>query len=123
MGYPVITVTEVEGGIRLRQDRFLDSGVASPQDNETIWCVLVYRYPHCPCSPDGSTPRTIPLNILTVSDDGTAVVNKDILLDEREKFIPLDTSKTFKLNADTTGFCESRLILPWSSALIHYQMC
>ncbi|KAI0713398.1 peptidase family M1-domain-containing protein [Earliella scabrosa] len=84
MGYPVVTVTEKEGGIHVRQDRFLETGPAEPKDNETIW--------------------TIPLNILTVSDDGTAVVNKDILLDEREKFIPLDTSKTFKLNADTTGF-------------------
>ena len=112
MGYPVVTVTEKEGGIHVRQDRFLETGPADPKDNETIWYVLVYRYPHCPCSPDGSTHRTIPLNILTVSDDGTAVVNKDILLDEREKFIPLDTSKTFKLNADTTGFCVSCLILP-----------
>ena len=43
--------------------------------------------------------------MLTVSADGKAVVNKDLLLDEREKFIPLDTSKPFKLNADTTGFC------------------
>ena len=33
------------------------------------------------------------------------MLNKDILLDEREKFIPLDTSKPYKINADTTGFC------------------
>ncbi len=50
--------------------------------------------------------RTIPLNLLSVSDEGKAVLNKDLLLDEREKFISLDTTKPFKLNADTTGFCE-----------------
>ena len=50
--------------------------------------------------------RTIPLSLLTVSEDGKATVNRDLLLDEREKFIPLDISKPFKLNADTTGFCE-----------------
>ena len=37
IGYPVITVTEQEGGIHLRQDRFLESGPADPKDNETIW--------------------------------------------------------------------------------------
>ncbi|KAI0781326.1 leucyl aminopeptidase [Trametes elegans] len=84
MGYPVVTVTEKEGGIHVRQDRFLETGPADPKDNETIW--------------------TIPLNLLTVGADGKATLNKDILLDEREKFIPLDTGKPFKLNAETTGF-------------------
>ncbi|KAI9056855.1 leucyl aminopeptidase [Trametes sanguinea] len=84
MGYPVITVTEKEGGIHVRQDRFLETGPADPKDNETIW--------------------TVPLNLLTVGNDGKPVLNKEVLLDEREKFIPLDTSKPFKLNADTTGF-------------------
>lgn len=37
MGYPVIKVTEVEGGIHVRQDRFLETGPAEPKDNETIW--------------------------------------------------------------------------------------
>ncbi|CDO74865.1 hypothetical protein BN946_scf185004.g15 [Trametes cinnabarina] len=84
MGYPVITVTEKEGGIHVRQDRFLETGPADPKDNETIW--------------------TVPLNLLTVGSDGQPVLNKEVLLDEREKFISLDTSKPFKLNADTTGF-------------------
>ncbi|KAI0637348.1 leucyl aminopeptidase [Trametes polyzona] len=84
IGYPVVTVTEKDGGILVRQDRFLETGPADPKDNETIW--------------------TIPLNLLTVDGEGKPVLNKDILLDDREKFIPLDTSKPFKLNADTTGF-------------------
>lgn len=39
MGYPVINVTEVEGGIHVRQDRFLESGPAEEKDNQTIWYV------------------------------------------------------------------------------------
>ncbi|KAI0743398.1 peptidase family M1-domain-containing protein [Daedaleopsis nitida] len=88
MGYPVITVTEKEGGIRVRQDRFLETGPAEPKDNETIWVA--------------------PLSLLTVFEDGTPVLDKDILLDEREKFIPLDTSRPFKLNGGTTGFFAVR---------------
>ena len=41
MGYPVITVTEKEGGIQVRQDRFLETGPADPKDNETIWYASV----------------------------------------------------------------------------------
>ena len=41
MGYPVITVTEKEGGILVRQDRFLETGPADPKDNEAIWLVDV----------------------------------------------------------------------------------
>lgn len=37
MGFPVVKVTEVEGGIRVRQDRFLEIGPAEAKDNETIW--------------------------------------------------------------------------------------
>ncbi|KDQ59543.1 hypothetical protein JAAARDRAFT_33120 [Jaapia argillacea MUCL 33604] len=83
MGFPVLTVTETKHGIKVRQDRFLETGPAEPKDNETIW--------------------TIPLNILTVDKDGRPSVDKTAVLDEREKFIPLDTSLPFKLNAGTTG--------------------
>ena len=37
MGYPVITVTEQDDGLHIRQDRFLESGPASSEDNKTIW--------------------------------------------------------------------------------------
>ncbi|KAI0779918.1 peptidase family M1-domain-containing protein [Fomes fomentarius] len=84
MGYPVVTVTEKEGGIHVRQDRFLETGPPDEKENQTIWVV--------------------PLSLLTVSEDGKSVVDKDILLDGREKFIPLDTSRPYKLNAGTTGF-------------------
>ena len=48
----------------------------------------------------------VPLSILTISADGKSAIVNDIL-DTREKFIPFDTSKPFKLNPDTTGFCTS----------------
>ncbi|KAH8102859.1 leucyl aminopeptidase [Cristinia sonorae] len=83
IGYPVVTITEVKGGIRVRQDRFLDSGSVKPEDNETIW--------------------TIPLFVLTVTDKGEVVVDRQILLNEREKFIPVDTKAVFKVNAGTVG--------------------
>jgi aminopeptidase 2 len=37
IGYPVLTVTETPTGIKVRQDRFLETGPAKPEDNETIW--------------------------------------------------------------------------------------
>ncbi|KAH8102857.1 leucyl aminopeptidase [Cristinia sonorae] len=83
IGFPVVTVTETEGGINVRQDRFLETGRPAAEDNETIW--------------------TIPLFLLTVADDGKSKIDSQLILDEREKFIPLDTSRAYKLNAGTVG--------------------
>ncbi|THH33006.1 hypothetical protein EUX98_g1221 [Antrodiella citrinella] len=83
VGFPVVTVTEIEGGIHVKQDRFLESGPAETQDNQTLW--------------------TIPLFVLTVSDDGQATIDNRIVLDEREQTIPLNTKNLFKLNAGTLG--------------------
>ncbi|KAH9483761.1 Aminopeptidase 2, mitochondrial [Psilocybe cubensis] len=82
IGFPVVTVTENENGITVRQDRFLETGPAEPKDNETIW--------------------NIPLSILSTKD-GKAVIDRTPILTEREKSIPLDTTKPFKLNAGTNG--------------------
>ncbi|KAI9068366.1 hypothetical protein FKP32DRAFT_1587764 [Trametes sanguinea] len=84
MGYPIISVTEKEGGVHVRQERFLETGPADPAHNETIW--------------------TVPLSILTVNEDGSFEIHSGELLAEREKFIPLDMSRPFKLNSGTTGF-------------------
>ncbi|KAJ6632131.1 leucyl aminopeptidase [Mycena sp. CBHHK59/15] len=84
IGFPLITVTETSEGIHVRQDRFLDNGRPSAEENETIW--------------------SVPLGILTVGQDGKVSVDKSILLEEREKTIPLDTTKSFKLNSGTIGF-------------------
>ncbi|KAG5639615.1 hypothetical protein H0H81_010817 [Sphagnurus paluster] len=83
IGFPVLTVTETAAGIKVRQDRFLETGLAEPKDNETIW--------------------NVPLSILSVGKDGNPVLDKAALLTEREQEFELDTSKPFKLNAGTTG--------------------
>ncbi|KAL1709873.1 hypothetical protein EV121DRAFT_252475 [Schizophyllum commune] len=82
IGFPVITVTEDTNGIKVRQDRFIESGPADPKDNETIW--------------------NVPLAILTRDASGNPTISRPVL-GEREKTYPLDTSKPFKLNAGTAG--------------------
>ncbi|KAJ7279285.1 hypothetical protein C8J57DRAFT_1220971 [Mycena rebaudengoi] len=62
---------------------FLDNGHPSTEENQTI--------------------RKIPLGILTVDQSGTVHVDKTVILEEREKTIPLDTSRSFKLNSGTVG--------------------
>ncbi|THV07366.1 leucyl aminopeptidase [Dendrothele bispora CBS 962.96] len=84
MGFPVVTVTETSNGIKVRQDRFLETGIAQSKDNETLWCV-------------------IPLSILTVDSNGKPTVDRTAILDTREKEFPLDASKPFKINAGTNG--------------------
>lgn len=37
IGYPVLTVKENANGITVRQDRFLETGPSTPEQNETIW--------------------------------------------------------------------------------------
>jgi hypothetical protein len=52
-----------------------------------------------------TTDRKIPLGILTVDQSCTAHVDKTAILEEREKTILLDTSRSFKLNSGTVGVC------------------
>ncbi|KAJ7632427.1 leucyl aminopeptidase [Roridomyces roridus] len=82
IGFPVITVTENESGIHLRQDRFIESGVVEPKDNETVW--------------------SVPLSIVS-EKNGQKIVDKTAMLEDREKNIALDTSRPFKLNSGTVG--------------------
>lgn len=86
IGFPVVTVTETSEGIKVRQDRFLETGLAEGKDNETIW--------------------SIPLSILTVDANGKPTVDETAVLDTREKTFAVDTSKPFKLNAGTNGVCK-----------------
>ncbi|KAG6821168.1 hypothetical protein H0H93_005388 [Arthromyces matolae] len=83
IGFPVLTVTETPTGITVRQDRFLETGHAEPQDNQTIW--------------------NVPLSILSADEDGNPVLNKKPVLDAREQTFKLDTARPFKLNAGTVG--------------------
>lgn len=41
-----------------------------------------------------------------MDENGKAVVDRTLVLKDREMTIPLDTSRPFKLNADTTGVCK-----------------
>ncbi|KAH9169598.1 leucyl aminopeptidase [Lactarius sanguifluus] len=83
MGFPVLTVMETPTGIKVRQDRFLEGGPAKPEDNETIW--------------------SVPLGLVTAAAPGQALVDNGALLETREAEFLLDTSKPFKINADTNG--------------------
>lgn len=42
IGYPVITVKEQGGKLHVRQDRFLASGDATEEENQTIWSAEVF---------------------------------------------------------------------------------
>ncbi|KAG8913108.1 Aminopeptidase 2 mitochondrial [Tulasnella sp. 417] len=83
IGYPVVTVKESSDSITVRQDRFLVTGDPRDEENETLW--------------------HIPLNVKTADAGGKVSTNRSVILREREATIPLDTSKSFKLNAQTTG--------------------
>ncbi|KAJ7860510.1 leucyl aminopeptidase [Mycena leptocephala] len=77
IGFPLVTVTETSTGIHVRQDRYLNSGTPSADDNGTIW--------------------NVPLSILTVTEDDSHLARK-------EKTLAIDTGGTFKINAGSTGF-------------------
>lgn len=85
-GFPVITVTEGEDSITVRQNRFLATGDVKAEEDETLWYV--------------------PLGLKTVAADGVPKVDAGLVLnEERETTIPLKDAATspWKLNADTVG--------------------
>ncbi|KDN42604.1 putative AAP1-alanine/arginine aminopeptidase [Tilletiaria anomala UBC 951] len=85
-GFPVLTVTEGENEIKVRQNRFLSTGDAKPEEDETLWYV--------------------PLELKTIGADGRTQVDSSIVLNEqRETSIPLQNvqGSVWKLNADTVG--------------------
>ncbi|KAL7413267.1 putative AAP1-alanine/arginine aminopeptidase [Mrakia frigida] len=84
IGFPVLTVKEIEGGkIEVRQDRFLSTGDVKPEENETIW--------------------PVPLGFLTVSKNGKAEIDHKAFLSTRSTTIDLKGASLFKLNSGTTG--------------------
>lgn len=102
----MLTVTENESGIHIRQDRFLETGPAEAKENETIWYIsYVSSACHLQFILTLEIYRTIPLSLLSVDGSGKASVDKSAVLDSREKTIKIDTSKPFKLNAGTSGVC------------------
>ncbi|KAI9223610.1 aminopeptidase 2 [Blastocladiella britannica] len=94
IGYPVVKVTEepIANGVRLHleQHRFLRSGGVKPEDDTTVWY--------------------LPLNIATVSADGTVkVVTREVM---KTKKLEVDLvgdandegSVVYLLNQDRSGF-------------------
>ncbi|KAJ2493003.1 hypothetical protein IWW37_001007 [Coemansia sp. RSA 2050] len=84
IGYPILTVAEVEGGkqIRVRQNRYLSAGVANEDEDQTVWWV--------------------PLGIETSASKDSHSTD---VLTTREATFDLDVSitKWYKLNKDTVG--------------------
>lgn len=85
VGFPVLTVEEVENGskIKVRQNRFLNTGDVKPEEDETLWYV--------------------PLELKTVGSNGKASVNHKAILHDREATFDVGDAKAFKLNAETVG--------------------
>ena len=83
-GFPVLTVTEGENSIRVRQNRFLSTGDPSAEEDATVWHV--------------------PLALRKVGGQGTET-DMGLVLSEREKEIPLENASgsVWKLNGDTIG--------------------
>ena len=55
--------------------------------------------------------RTVPLALTSAGPDGKPAINSSLILDTREKTFPLDTTKPYKLNANTTGVCMSSICI------------
>lgn len=54
--------------------------------------------------------RTVPLAIISAGKEGKPTIDNSLILDTREGVIPLDTTKPYKINANTTGVCMSSSI-------------
>ena len=50
--------------------------------------------------------RSVPLGLVTASVDGQSMVDNTALLETREAEFKLDTTKPYKINADTNGVCR-----------------
>jgi len=51
--------------------------------------------------------RSVPLGLVTASVDGQSLVDNTALLETREAEFKFNTTKPFKINADTNGVCRS----------------
>jgi aminopeptidase 2 len=85
VGFPVITVEELEDGrkLRVRQNRFLTTGDVLAEEDETLWFV--------------------PLALKTVTSDGQVWTDHKAILRDREAIFDIAGTRAFKLNAETVG--------------------
>lgn len=82
-GFPVITVEEHEGILKVRQNRFLATGDVQPEEDQKLWYV--------------------PLELKIVGKDGTTSIDHSAVLHEREASFDVTGAQAFKLNAETVG--------------------
>lgn len=83
VGFPVITVEELgDRKIKVTQNRFLSTGDAKPEEDETLWYV--------------------PLEIKSFTGE-KATIDHSAVLDERAKVFDVGSVEDYKLNADTVG--------------------
>ncbi|KTW30150.1 hypothetical protein T552_00628 [Pneumocystis carinii B80] len=96
VGYPVLTVSENDDTLIVRQNRFLASGDVRPEDDTTIYWV--------------------PLMFKTMSLDGKITTDSYLILDKREFQIPISNIKKgfYKINTGHSGiyrtlYCSKQL--------------
>ncbi|EEB05184.1 aminopeptidase Ape2 [Schizosaccharomyces japonicus yFS275] len=84
IGFPVVSVTETEKGLKVEQHRFLSSGDVKEEEDKTLYW--------------------LPLKLKTLKD-GKAVVDEKLVSTERSALIPADKDAlvSYKLNADQTA--------------------
>ena len=78
VGHPILTVTESNGIVNVKQNRYLRSGNVKPEEDKTIWPVF--------------------LGVLTA--DG---VDKQLLLNSRDASFKLPKDDFYKLNSGHSG--------------------
>ncbi|ODQ79732.1 hypothetical protein BABINDRAFT_49119 [Babjeviella inositovora NRRL Y-12698] len=78
IGYPVVSVTEKDNELTVKQNRYLTTGDVKPEEDETIYPVF--------------------LGLRTA-----AGIDESVVLDSREKTLTLDDASFFKINGDQAG--------------------
>ena len=82
IGFPVVTVAEEPGQISIRQNRFLSSGDAKPEEDQTTWW--------------------IPLGIK--ADSIIADANSRALVSKTDTLRGIGQDSFYKINEDLSGF-------------------
>jgi aminopeptidase 2 len=85
VGYPVLSVTEHNNTVTIKQNRFLTTGDVKPSEDETLYWIL--------------------LGLKTLDKDGKPIIDAGLTTSERETTItiPEESKGFFKLNANHSG--------------------
>ncbi|ORY04712.1 aminopeptidase [Basidiobolus meristosporus CBS 931.73] len=80
VGYPVLTVTEADGKLNIRQSRYLSSGDVTPADDTQLWWVP-----------------------LSITDASNVEKSSDDILTDKEASFDIPKNGFYKLNSQQTG--------------------